>query len=178
MLIALALQAASLQEPRDVFADRAWGHFSRSPTMGGVIERVDVATATIAPSTKALAYTMRLTRRRLGQPDGMLWADSSRCPAMLPVLRAMQALPPPRPSVPGLEPNPGADMVDGVAYLLRVPAHFAGGGDKVRTRFAFGSSDGQMWFSSNLGTPLADWVDHSLAALERCWSPVAPRERR
>ena len=177
MLIALALQAAIVpRPPRDVFADRAWGHFSRTPTMGGVIESVEVATSTSALRTKRLAYRMRLTRRQISRPAEILWADSRMCPAMLPVLRALQTLPPPRPSVPGIEPMPGADIVDGVGYQLRVPAHFAGGG-KVRSRLALGSSDGQMWFYSNLGTPLADWVDKSLAALQRCWSPVEPRMR-
>lgn len=146
----------------DPFGQRAWAHFSRSPALRGTSERVDVATSGVDPKSHVLFYAMRLTRTRFSQPDTVLWADSRTCPAVRPALAALGTLAMPRPSAPGIDP-PGDMVLDGVGYALAMPGRFAGGGE------------GQFSVSSNIGTPLAAWVDRSLKALEPCWSPVELR---
>jgi hypothetical protein len=162
MLLALALQVASTPPaPRDGFAESAFAHFSRVPTLAHSSETVDVAIVYAPYSTAPPAYMMRLTRRRFQQHDAIFWADSRSCPAMRPVLDAMRALPSPRPQVPGIDPY-GDIILDGVGYRLMTTARFANG------------QDGDLVYSSNIGTPLAAWVDGSLGALARCWSATAP----
>lgn len=162
MLLALALQVASVPPaPRDGFAERAFAHFSRSPALAHASETVDVAIVYAPYSTASADYTMRLTRRRFQQPDVILWADSRSCPAMRPVLDAMRAVASPHPQVPGIDPY-GDIIVDGAGYRLTATARFDNG------------QDGDLTYRSNIGTPLAAWVDKSLAALARCWSAVEP----
>lgn len=166
MLIALILQAAAvaaLPSPPDLFAQRAWAHFSRAPALEGTSETVDVAIIAMPPRSSVAVYAMRITRRRLQQPDTIGWADSRNCPAMLPGLKAMRTLAVPHPTVPGMEQRPGISMLDGIGYRLWTQARFDGGGE------------GRLDFDSNIGTPLAAWVDKSLGALARCWSAVEPR---
>lgn len=166
MLIALILQAAAvaaLPSPPDVFAQRAWAHFSRAPALKGTSETVDVAIIAMPPRSNVAVYAMRITRRRFQQADTTGWADSRSCPAMLPALKAMRALAVPHPTVPGMEQRPGSIMVDGIGYRLWTQARFDGGGE------------GRLDFDSNVGTPLAAWVDKSLDAVSRCWSAVEPR---
>ncbi|WP_010184185.1 hypothetical protein [Sphingomonas sp. PAMC 26605] len=162
MLLALALQAAStLPAPGDGFAEHAFAHFSRAPALAHSSETVDVALAYVPYSTAPAAYTMRLTRRRFQQSDAIFWADSRSCPAMRPVLDAMRAVALPNPRVPGIDSD-GDIIMDGAGYRLTTMARFADG------------QDGELGYSSNVGTPLAAWVDHSLAALARCWSSRPP----
>ncbi len=161
MLLAFALQVADAPSaPRDTFAERAFAHFSRAPALAHSSETVDVALAYAPYSTAPAAYTMRLTRRRFRQPDAIVWADSRSCPAMRQVLDTMRALASPHPQVPGIDPY-GDIILDGTGYRLTTKARFAGG------------CDGHLTYSSNIGTPLAAWVDRSLAALAPCWSATA-----
>lgn len=166
LLLVLLLQAASpvLPQPRaDGFSQRAWGHFSRSPLLGHASEIVDV-TIDYDRRTHASTYALRLTRKRFSQAGEVLWADSRTCPAVRRVLTSMQTLALPSITVPGLDRYPGNIVIDGVAYSLRAPALFVGRGG------------GQAVFTSNVGTPLATWVDRSLAALGPCWSALAPSD--
>eukprot|EP01037_Dinobryon_pediforme_P023631 gene23631-25129_t len=163
MLLALALQVASPPPvSRDGFGERAFAQFSRSPALAHSSETVDVALAYRPYSSEPAAFTMRLTRRRFEQPDAILWADSHTCPAVRPVLDAMRAVASPQPRVPGIDPY-GDILLDGTGYRLTTMARFANG------------QDGELTYSSNIGTPLATWVDRSLAALARCWKPFMAR---
>lgn len=162
MLLAFVLQAASVAPNlRDAFAERAFAHFSRAPALAHSSETVDVALVRAPYSTAPPAYTMRLTRRRFQQPDAIFWADSRTCPALRPVLDALRAVVAPHPQVPGIDPY-GDIILDGVGYRLKTMARFPNG------------QDGDLSYSSNVGTPLAAWIDRSLAALARCWSATAP----
>lgn len=162
MLFALALSVANTEPaPRDTFAEGAFAHFSRALVLAHSSETVDVAIVHAPYSTTAPAYVMRLTRRRLQRPDELFWADSRTCPAMRPVLDTMRALESPHPQVPGIDPY-GDIILDGAGYRLTVRARFANG------------QDGDLTYSSNVGTPLAAWVGRSLAALAPCWSATAP----
>jgi hypothetical protein len=161
MSVLLVLASLAATPAPDSFAQRAWGRFSRYVYLRHSGETVEIATAAADPQTHVLSYTMRLTRTRFSQPDEVLWADSRTCAAMRPVLVAMQDVPMPRPSVPGLDKNDINIVLDGADYRLRVPGRFGAGG-------------AQLEISSNVGTPLAAWVGRSLAALEPCWSENRP----
>lgn len=167
MLLALALQAALSSTPSapppaaDMFGERAFAHFSREALLANLHETVDIATATDPHAASSIAYTVRLTRRQASHPATVVWADSRTCAAVRPVLAAMRAMTLPHPSVLGIDP-PGAIVVDGTEYRLRTEAGYA------HARHAW------IDIGSNRNTPLAAWVDRSLAALARCWSSRPP----
>jgi hypothetical protein len=75
----------------------------------------------------------------------------------------MRKLEAPQPDPPGIDPNQQISItMDGVGYLLRAPA-------------TFGDKSGKLTMSSNIGTPLAEWVETSLKRLENCWADVQPK---
>jgi hypothetical protein len=167
MLLAFALQAAVAVTPpgppleADSFGERAFAHFSREPVASHVSGSVDAAFSTEPRPDAPIGYALRLTRREPSHPATIVWAESRTCPAVRPALMAMRAVAMPHPYVSGIDP-PGAMVVDGTEYRLRAEAGYAHG------RPAW------IDIGTNRDTPLAAWVDHSLAALARCWSPVPP----
>jgi hypothetical protein len=52
--------------------------------------------------------------------------------------------------------------MDGTGYSLRAPTGFA---------------NGTLTITSNVGSPLAAWIDGAFRTLEPCWSPVELRVR-
>jgi len=65
------------------------------------------------------------------------------------------------------DPIYGDELVitaDGVAYTLEAPAQYGN---------ILGS---HIRFNSNIGTPLAAWVDESFRKLEPCWSKEPPSD--
>jgi hypothetical protein len=153
MLIAfLALQAAL-----PLTADEGWGRFSAHRYLAHV--EIDVAIGTVRGSNKGNPiYWVRRTTKRPRQWVEVSSTDSVRCPAILTMLRSMRDLPAPRPAPP---PPPDNDDIvvtaDGVGYELHAPVASAGM---------------DVTLSSNTGTPLAAWVEQSLAALGPCLPPV------
>jgi hypothetical protein len=53
-------------------------------------------------------------------------------------------------------------VLDGIEYRLKAPASYAG-------------APGTVEITSNIGTPLANWVEASLVALEPCWKDTMPK---
>jgi len=160
MLVALLLQAVAA----DAFDQGAWGRFSRSPALAHRTERVAIATDGRDDGQQGtLHYKLRLTTTAPERPDTVLWANSRTCPAVRKVVASLRTLAPPRPAPPGFD-EPAAILLDGVGYELSVPALDPYGQSRVTWR-------------SNVDTPLAAWVDRSLAALAPCWSPAPPHVR-
>jgi hypothetical protein len=156
MLIATLALLAAQPWP----ADDGWARFSAHQQLARI--EVDVAIGTMpGPTSKGdLVYWVRRTTKRPDQWPEIARTDSIRCPAILAMVRSMRDIPAPRPVPPMLD---GADIVvtaDGVSYELQAPAAYPGRGTGVMT------------ISSNVGTPLAAWVEHSLAALGQCLPPV------
>ncbi|GAA0296848.1 hypothetical protein GCM10009087_03300 [Sphingomonas oligophenolica] len=153
LIVALALEA--VQPPP---ADNGWARFSAHQARSRIA--VDVAIGTTRSASGKPVYWVRRTTKRPGQWAEVSRTDSVRCPAVLTMLRSMRDLPAPRPAPPLLD---NADIVvtaDGTGYELHAPAAYPGKGE------------GEMTLSSNIGTPLADWVERSLAALRPCLPPV------
>jgi hypothetical protein len=161
MLIALLLQLAAPDATTraDAFADRAWGSFSRSPALARRREHVDmVVDGQDGGNARPLQYKLRLVTT---DPNGrdVLWANSHTCPAVRTVIASLRDLQPSRPMPPGFDTGDLIVMADGTGYALDVPVT-----DRV--------SASRITWRSNIGTPLAKWVDDALAALEPCWSAV------
>ena len=152
LLLALALQVApALPHP--------WGRFSRSPALAGTTEVVEIETD--GAGDDGLRFTLRLVRRRLQAPDEVRWTTSEACPAVRAVLAAAAALPAPTLAPPGFGHDPTVLILDGMGYAVQMPA-------------AVGTGTGTVTITSNIGTPLARWVDNALARLQPCWSATVP----
>ena len=96
----------------------------------------------------------------------MRWTDTARCPAARDAVVASTQIAAPRVHVPGIPVRPDGSFVmslDGIEYSMRAQAHY----DSY--------SGSELYFTSNVDTPLANWVEGSLAILEECWSADAPR---
>lgn len=144
----------------DAFARRAWGKFSRESVRAHTSETVELALDGKMGNQRE--YKLRLTLHSFNAPDERSWTNSRTCPAVRIVLERLHALKPPAIVPPGFDPQSTEILVDGTAYDLMVP-----------TADAVGQS--RITWSSNIGTPLAAWVDDSLALLKPCWSMVELR---
>lgn len=147
----------------DAFAARAWGSFERSPALRSDRERVEIAVD--GRTGDQLEYKLRLTPRFTLAPDEHLWTNSRTCPAVRVVLERLRALQPPAIVPPGFAPSPTQIIVDGFGYRLTAP-------------LADPSGMSRITWTSNIGTPLAAWVEDSLARLKPCWSAVELRVAR
>lgn len=152
-----ALQATPAAE--DAFARRAWARVERVGSFHAGSTRIDMATDGWDAANKRFEHEFRLIGRDRDDVVVTLWASSRTCPAVREVA-SLADLPPPEFQPPG----DGIEVVaDGVWYSVTVPAGYGG------------QSGEPLKLTSNIGTPLAAWVDGALARLERCWTPVEPR---
>lgn len=124
--------------------------------------QVDVTIGTKAVHDGAAVYWVSRVVRRRGSSDRTSETDSQSCPAILSLLRSLADLRLPRPSIPHLDTDTIIVTADGVDYRLTVPASY--GSD----------TDGQVTFQSNVGTPLADWVERANDELDKCVAPIWP----
>ena len=135
--------------------------FSRSPAFDHRVTTVEVGS--LQTSGDRWDYWFRRTVR-LGKHSATWWTDTRRCPAARWVVDEAIKVSPPKMLVPGVKDRSyESPMItaDGVGYSVESMGHYDG-----RT------SD--LSFSSNVGTPLAEWVDESLRKLEPCWSKERP----
>lgn len=154
----LSLVIALLQSSVQPELPRQWGQFSRSGALSHVSETVDIATAARGNSPD-FRYTLRFTKIRLGKTVTIAWADSANCPAVRTVIASMRDIKMPTPAPPGVSGEAITITLDGAGYSLSAP-----------------SSDnmGRLTIRSNIGSPLAAWIDASLQQLEPCWTTTAP----
>lgn len=133
----------------------AWAWFERAGALSHIVERVYIATAGADPATHRLEYRVRLLRIDLrGRTQRRI--ESRTCPAIRPMLASLRDLPMPKPAPYGVGEDNRDIVVDGTAYLLHVPSTFSNGG---------------LTITSNVGSPLAGWVDGALKTLAACPSP-------
>jgi hypothetical protein len=154
-MLPLLIFLADIAQP-DAFLS-SWAQFSRSRSLIYVTETVDVATAERGDST-AYRYRLRLIRKTLNGVPQVQYADSVKCPAIQNVITSMKSLKMPAPAPYGSwDGRLRIRVHDGIGYSLSAPSS---------------DSNGQMTISSNMGSPLAAWVDTSLKKLEPCWKAV------
>lgn len=135
-----------------------WASFSRSGALSHVRETVEIATGKRRSKTE-FPYMLRYTRTVLQGAPTIIDADIASCPAIGAVVASMQTLKMPTPAPYGLPTDSLSITADGALYTLSAP-----------------SSDtmGRFTISSNVGSPLAAWVDAALRQLSPCWSAPAP----
>jgi hypothetical protein len=158
LLLVLANGAGQPDLPDLPNLPRQWAQFSRAGALSHVSETVDIATGDTAGS-RTFRYTLRFTRRRGDGKPEISWADSATCPAIQAVIADMPNIKMPSPAPYGLPDQPLTITVDGTLYALSAP-----------------SSDnmGRLSISSNIGSPLAAWIDSAFPKLEPCWQATAP----
>ena len=88
------------------------------------------------------------------------WTSTEVCPAALPVLRRLERLAMPHPDVPGYRRGANVIIMDGARYRLNGIARHADG------------QPGDYSIESNVGSPLAQWIDKLFSVLEKCWRPL------
>ena len=162
MLVALtslaALLAAQDFVPRDY---TPFMTFTRSPSQVGDDVTVEVG---VLRGAGRMQYWFRRVAMGEGGPQ-ITWTDTTRCPGARDAVVASTQIAPPRVLVPGIPVRPDGSFIlslDGVEYSLRSSAHYD----------SYGGNE--LYFTSNVDTPLANWVEGSLGLLEDCWSDEAP----
>lgn len=151
MIAALLLQVESVEPlPRDVWASvSAHAALSRKSRVVEYIRDAD--------DERDEQYTLRLTIQQSDEPPIVMWASSRTCNGVREAVSRLQTVP-----FPHVE-MPRDDLIittDGVGYVVQFNA-------------TYGSDiEGPMTLHSNIGTPLANWVEGTFAVLRACWSPV------
>ncbi|WHU01330.1 hypothetical protein [Sphingomonas sp. NIBR02145] len=153
----LAVLLAFMNDPALSDLPRQWAQFSRTGALNHISENIDIATGDRGTDAE-FRYILRRTKNSLNAVPEIAWADSATCPAVRSVIASMRKIQVPSPAPYGLEDKSTALTLDGTGYSLTAP-----------------SSDnmGKLTISSNIGTPLAAWVDTSLKQLEACWRTTA-----
>lgn len=156
MLFLLYVSAALALAPVEGSFATFSSHHARSDL------QVDVTIGTKAADDRSVTYWVSRVVRRRGSSDRTSETDSQSCPVILTLLRSLRDLPLPRPSVPLLDTDTIIVTADGVDYRLIVPASYDNG------------MGGQVTLQSNVGTPLADWVEQANDELDKCVAPIWP----
>ena len=163
MLVALTmlagLAAAQDTDPRQY---TPFLTFSRSASSELGAQSVDIG---VLRGEGRLQFWFRRTVERDG-PDDIAWTSTESCAGARDAVVAATQFAPPRVSVPGLPMRPDGSSgltLDGVQYAFRSSAHYDSNGSS------------SISFTSNVGTPLANWVEGSLAILEECWADEVPQ---
>jgi len=158
LALALALGLTMISDA----AIGGWAHFSASYRYGTVVE-VEIGTkdSRVTP----VAYYIRRTIKRPDVADEVAEADSRTCPAIRGILESMEKIPGPRLVAPFLDQDGLMITTDGVGYELTAPSQYRDAGEA------------DMTIRSNVGTPLANWVDESLKALAPCLPPAQRYDR-
>jgi hypothetical protein len=153
MLLFLMASATSL--PAEL--GPAWAEISKNPALLHHRTVVEVGTLGYDRERKQLVYWLRKQEVTLDGTVKTAWAESSSCEATKPMLVELSQMQTPTISPPGVA-QPTSLMLDGIQYRLRAPSSFGG----------------QIEISSNVETPLANWVEASLVKLTGCWTDKVP----
>ncbi len=134
--------------------DEGWIKFSAHHALSHV--DIDVSIGTQITGGQEI-YWIRRTTQKLGRQTGASQIDSRSCPRILPALRSLSDLPMPQPKLPFPSDAPIIVTADGIGYSLTVPVAYPG---------EFLTHD--VTLTSNVGTPLAAWIDDALAIVDSC----------
>jgi hypothetical protein len=147
MLSAAILQLSTMHSlPPD-----AWAQLLSSETRVRSTTTVDFIIPDRAARERG-EHTVRIIRKQEGAVE-VRRATSTTCPAVSDAVSSFRTVPMPQPQFPDQGTK---DVRDGRTYIVRFDARY--GDDDA----------GVVELSSNMGTPLADWVDKLLAKLGSC----------
>jgi hypothetical protein len=137
---------------------RPWGAFA--------VYRADRSVAGVSLYLRDGQAIARRVETREGQDARGAWANSTTCPALVPALIELEALPAPRIDVPGAgrAPPAAAPATNGDSYLLWAED----------ARFAATPYPVQIELRGDGGSPMAAWVERSLGRLSACWGAAQP----
>jgi hypothetical protein len=156
-LIAMLVAAA----PVPPSLGTSWAEFSRKPALRLTKTTVEVGTLGYDRSRKRLDFWLRRTvTTGVDAKEQVSWTDTRTCARARPTLASIREIPVPRFAPVGS--TEGAPVVlDGVGYRLRTY-----------------SDHGTLTAETNVGTPLASWIDGALKGLEGCWGEKVPERTR
>jgi len=139
----------------------AWAEFSRAPAARLTRTTVEVGTSGYDRQHAQLDFWLRRTvTRGIKQEEQIVWADTRTCARVRPLLASMRDIPVPKFAPIGSSKGPPV-ILDGIGYSLKAY-----------------SDDGMLTESTNIGTPLAEWIEAALKTLEPCWSSRVPQRTR
>ncbi|GAA3894562.1 hypothetical protein GCM10022276_12130 [Sphingomonas limnosediminicola] len=138
----------------------AWADFSRAPARHLIRTRVEVGTLGYDQGRKRLDFWLRRPVVSGEHDEEIAWADTRTCAAARTLLASMRDIPVPKFAPISTSEGPPV-IVDGISYRLRTY-----------------SDQGTLTAETNLGTPLAAWVNRALATLNSCWVRTAPQRNR
>lgn len=119
----------------------------------------------VLPGSNQRHYWLRRVESGQGEIT-VSWTDTQICAGSREsVVVAARQVAPPEIAVPGIPVTEDGSVVitlDGVQYSFEARSHYEG------------NISSSLSFTSNVGTPLADYVERSIAALEPCWAEDMP----
>jgi hypothetical protein len=144
-------------EPRSI-----WAEFSARPSLARRITDTTVHVGYLSLVGQGRdARTEHWLRKTTNYFDGTMlvhWTDTRSCPSAQGVLSSIATMEIPRP----MEGGTIEVSADGINYSLSTKGRYASG------RHA------SLSISATGGTPLARWVEQSLATLDECWADHTP----
>ena len=148
-----------LSTPFDPAGHAGWAEFGVKPSLRQSEELVQIGTIPGKTEPGEYAYWLRHTRTTAGVQT-VRFTDTASCPAANEVLARIEAFEIPSATAPHNWQNIVITM-DGARYHMKAPLRF---GDRT----------GSVSLESNVQTPLAEFVNANLKALENCWSEELP----
>lgn len=143
--------------PLPVELGPAWAQFSRAPAGRLIRTEVEIGTLGYDSTRKRPDFWLRRTVvRGVEHKEEVTWADTRTCAAARPLVASMRQIPVPKFAPIGSSDGPPV-IIDGIAYSLRTY-----------------SDEGTLTAETNLGTPLATWVEGALKVLDSCWAKATP----
>ena len=148
----LLIYLATLAQPAANPCAISFATFSRAPALDRTSETVCVRD----DRSRHGQYLVHRTVRDRGGSAAVSWASTRDCPTARDRLQDMEDLALPTPNVPGVGRELETITMDGIVYRLE-------------TLGLYGGASANIVLISNVGTPLARWIDATFAALAPCW---------
>lgn len=161
MLAAVIAAPLSVAAQGSAATEMNMGSFSAKPDTVRNSPNVDVDIVLVIETDNARHY--RLDQRVTDQQGSVTraLADSRSCPAVLEQLSKVEDMPVPSFVAPGSKRGRSAQMImHPTTYTLAMDGY------ESTSR-----SSADLKISAPSGSPLARWVEETLAALKPCWSP-------
>jgi hypothetical protein len=157
---ALVASLALVAAPESTVHELPVGSFSVKPDTVRNAPTVEVAVVVVIEPGNVRHYRMdRKVTDRQGKAVQSS-ADSRTCPALMSELAKVEALPMPRFAAPGSKAvGPVSIIMHRTTYTLAMRGYESGS-----------NSDASIELSAYSGSPLAQWTDTALKAIEPCWT--------
>lgn len=135
----------------------SWVSISRRPALTRSSEIVDFLFN--KTSSSGLEFDLRLTSRAADDTLTVKWTSTERCKEARTAALRLRDLPFPAVRLPS---DPEEVVLDGTSYSVKFLAGYGS------------QNNGELELRSNVGTPLAAWINTTLSNLDNCWSHMRP----